>query len=49
MRQFVLESGVLSLGSVLFISNDHSPGGGHAGAVVMTLQRLEPFFGTHFS
>ena len=30
------------------ISNDHSPGGGQAGAVVMTLQRLEPYFGTHF-
>ena len=30
------------------ISNDHSPGGGQAGAVVMTLQRLEPFFGTQF-
>ena len=30
------------------ISNDHSPGGGHAGAVVMTLQRLEPYFGTQF-
>ena len=26
------------------ISNDHSPGGGQAGAVVMTLQRLEPIF-----
>ena len=30
------------------ISNDHSPGGGQAGAVVMTLQRLEPYFGTVF-
>ena len=30
------------------ISNDHSPGGGHAGAVVMTLQRLEPYYGTQF-
>ena len=30
------------------ISNDHSPGGGHAGAVVMTLQRLEPYFSTQF-
>ena len=30
------------------ISNDHSPGGGQAGAVVMTLQRLEPYFGTQF-
>ena len=28
------------------ISNDHSPGGGQAGAVVMTLQRLEPYYGT---
>ena len=28
------------------ISNDHSPGGGQAGPVVMTLQRLEPYFGT---
>ena len=30
------------------ISNDHSPGGGQAGAVLMTLQRLEPYFGTQF-
>ena len=30
------------------ISNDHSPGGGQAGAVVMTLQRLKPYFGTQF-
>ena len=30
------------------ISNDQSPGGGKAGAVVMTLQRLEPYFGTQF-
>ena len=30
------------------ISNDQSPGGGQAGAVVMTLQRLEPYFGTQF-
>ena len=30
------------------ISNDHSPGGGQAGAVRMTLQRLEPYFGTQF-
>ena len=30
------------------ISNDHSPGGGQAGAVVMTLQRLEPYYGTQF-
>ena len=30
------------------ISNDHSPGGGQAGAVVMTLQRLEPYFSTQF-
>ena len=30
------------------ISNDHSPGGGQAGAVVMTLKRLEPYFGTQF-
>ena len=30
------------------ISNDHSPGGGQAGAVVMTLRRLEPYFGTQF-
>ena len=30
------------------ISNEHSPGGGQAGAVVMTLQRLEPYFGTQF-
>ena len=30
------------------ISNDRSPGGGQAGAVVMTLQRLELYFGTQF-
>ena len=30
------------------ISNDHSPGGGQAGAVVMTLRRLEPYFGTQY-
>ena len=30
------------------ISNDHSPGGGQAGVVVMTLQKLEPYFGTQF-
>ena len=30
------------------ISNDHSPGGGQAGTVVMTLQHLEPYFGTQF-
>ena len=30
------------------ISNDSSPGGGQAGAVVMTLQRLEPYYGTQF-
>ena len=30
------------------ISNDHSPGGGQAGAVVITLQRLEPYLGTPF-
>ena len=30
------------------ISNDRSPGGGKAGAVVMTLQRLEPYYGTQF-
>ena len=30
------------------ISNDQSPGGGQAGAVVMTLQRLELYFGTQF-
>ena len=30
------------------ISNDHSPGGGQAGAVVMTLQRLQPYYGTQF-
>ena len=28
------------------ISNDHSPRGGQAGAVVMSLQRLEPYYGT---
>ena len=31
------------------ISNDRSPGGGQAGAVVVTLQRLEPYCGTQFS
>ena len=30
------------------ISNDHSPGGGQAGAVVITLQRLELYLGTQF-
>ena len=30
------------------ISNDHSPGGGQAGAVVITLQQLEPYFSTQF-
>ena len=30
------------------ISNALSPGGGQAGAVVMTLQRLEPYYGTQF-
>ena len=30
------------------ISNDQSPGGGQAGAVMMTLSRLEPYFGTQF-
>ena len=30
------------------ISNDRSPGGGQAGAVVMTLQRLEPYYRTQF-
>ena len=30
------------------ISNDRSPGGGQAGAVVITLQRLEPYCGTQF-
>ena len=30
------------------ISNDQSPGGGQAGAVVMTLQRLEPYLRTQF-
>ena len=30
------------------ISNDQSPEGGQAGTVVMTLQRLEPYFGTQF-
>ena len=30
------------------ISNDCSPGGGQAGAVVMTLQRLELYYGTQF-
>ena len=30
------------------ISSDRSPGGGQAGAVVMMLQRLEPYYGTQF-
>ena len=30
------------------ISNDQSPGGGQAGAVVITLQQLEPYFGTQY-
>ena len=30
------------------ISNDHSPGGGQAGAVVIMLQGLEPYLGTQF-
>ena len=30
------------------ISNTLSPGGGKAGAVVMTLQKLEPYYGTQF-
>ena len=30
------------------ISNALSPGGGKAGAVVITLQRLEPYYGTQF-
>ena len=30
------------------ISKNRSPGGGQAGAVVMTLQRLEPYYGTQF-
>ena len=30
------------------ISNDHSPGGGQAGAVVLSLHRLEPYFRTQF-
>ena len=30
------------------ISNTISPGGGKAGAVVTTLQRLEPYYGTQF-
>ena len=30
------------------ISNTLSPGGGKAGAVVTTLQRLEPYYGTQF-
>ena len=30
------------------ISNDRSPGGGQAGAVMMSLQRLEPYYGTQF-
>ena len=30
------------------ISNERSPGGGQAGAVVMTLQRLELYYGTQF-
>ena len=30
------------------ISNDCSPGGGQAGAVMMSLQRLEPYYETQF-
>ena len=30
------------------ISNDRSPGGGQAGAVMLSLQRLEPYYGTQF-
>ena len=30
------------------ISNDRSPGGGQVGAVMMNLQRLEPYYGTQF-
>ena len=30
------------------ISNDHSPGGGQAGAVVLSLHRLEPYYKTAF-
>ena len=30
------------------ISNDCSPGGGQVGAVMMSLQRLEPYYGTQF-
>ena len=30
------------------ISNDCSPGGGQAGAVMTSLQRLEPYYGTQF-
>ena len=30
------------------ISNNHSPGGGQAGAVMTSLQRLEPYYGTQF-
>ena len=30
------------------ISNDRSPGGGQAGAVMMSLQRLEPYYRTQF-
>ena len=30
------------------ISNDRSPGGGQAGAVMMSLQRLELYYGTQF-
>ena len=30
------------------ISNDHSPGGGQAGAVVLSLHRLEPYYRTQF-
>ena len=30
------------------MSNDRSPGGGQAGAVMMTLQRLESYYGTQF-
>ena len=30
------------------ISNDISPGGGQAGAMIVSLQRLEPYYGTQF-
>ena len=30
------------------ISNDRSPGGGQAGAVALSLHRLEPYYGTQF-